>query len=49
MGSDVFYPIVDIFRIWFLDVASSLKEPSSPLTVPFTNAESGNDSSTTLA
>lgn len=37
------------FTIWFTDVASSLNKPSSPLMVPLTNAESGRDSSTTLA
>lgn len=45
----VLYPIEDIFTIWFTDVASSLNKPSSPLMVPLTNAESGRNSSTTLA
>ena len=38
-----------IFTIWFCDVASRVNVPSSPLIVPFTNAESGRDNNTTFA
>ena len=45
----VAYPIEEMRMIWCGGVAFRLNVPSSPLIVPVTKAESGSDSSTTLA